>query len=105
MKPFVKNIDNFRIIIDKIINLIISVIFFIFAINESSGFISAQVKTRFIERGMLMFLLFGKLIFTFTIFVIKIFSDLKEAHLARKKKIADKKKLEDELALQKLKVD
>ena len=68
-KPFIKNIDNMRVIVDKIVNLLISIVFFVFAANENKSFITNYTRIRFLERGFLMFLLIGKLILTFVLFM------------------------------------
>lgn len=82
-KPYVKSIDNMRIIVDKIINLVITIIFFVFATNESKPFIGNYTRIRFLERGFLMFLLLIKIFFVFTMFALKVFNEIKEVHMER----------------------
>lgn len=95
-KPYIKNIDNMRIIVDKIINLIITIIFFVFATNETKPFIGNYTRVRFLERGFLMFLLLIKMCFVFTLFAMKIYNEMKAVHMERQRKKAEAKKLKEE---------
>lgn len=103
-KPYIKNIDNMRVIVDKIINLMISIVFFVFAANENKQFIGNYTRVRFLERGFLMILLLTKLFMIFIMFMIKVVNEIKDRNL--KKKLKREAKIQAEkLAKQKAKLE
>lgn len=94
-KPYIKNYDNMRVIIDKIINLVITIVFFVFAVNENQSFIGNYTKVRLLERGFLMLLIIGKLVTSFGFFMNKTWKDTQK----RRKKKQEKKALERQKSL------
>ena len=82
-KPFIKYIDNLRVIIDKIINILIVLIFFVLTTDESVGFLTKYFRIRFFERSFLMFLFLIKVLFTVSMITYKVIVAFKEARLKR----------------------
>ena len=61
-KPYVNNRDNMRLIADKIINFVVSITVFFFAINQQNSFLGHYTRVRFLEKGFLLIVLVLKYI-------------------------------------------
>lgn len=94
---------------DKIINILIVLIFFVLTTDEKVNFLTKYFRIRFFERSFLMFLFLIKILFTVAMITYRVVISIKEAKLRRQeeKEIAQlkqeqelKKKLE-----QKTKID
>jgi len=82
-KPFIRYIDNLRVIVDKIINILIMLIFFVLTADEKVSFLTKHFRIRFFERTFLMFLFVIKIIFMIGMIAYRVVISLKEDKLKR----------------------
>ena len=90
LRPYILIIENTRLVLDRILNGVITLIIMIMAIDETNDIMSEYTRVRILERGILYIFMMIKIFLNFLYFLVKSLQGLKYHWNFIKMKIGDK---------------